>query len=352
MIRESEQVRMQNTKRKTQNVTWESLHAGASACVLLHFALAASIICILAATDVRPVLADDALLPPTENAGRTRHAVIVCGLPGDEEHRQLFAGLVEKLCQGLTARLDFLPEHTVVLFSDETTESDGPALRASKGPATREKLAETAAEIVASLKSDDALWVFIVGHTHFDGRFCWLNISGPDLNQMEFAKLFASAACREQVFFMTTPASGFFIKPLALPGRIVIAATEADAEVNETIFPHKLATALADPPPMAEFDVDDDGQPTLFDAYLWSARETAKEYASGELLATEHSLIDDDGDGRGSEVQLDYLSEELGGRLRAGRTPTPRAGDGARARSLLLPLPPAAEPQATSDETP
>jgi hypothetical protein len=277
-------------------------------------------------------------------------ALIVCGLPGDAEHRKLFAETVEKLYAGLTMRLGFSPERVAVLFSDETTEKDGPALQASRGAATREKLAEEVAEIQKSLRPDGALWVFVLGHAHFDGRFSWLNLPGPDMNQIEFGKLFAPVSCRQQVFFITTPVSGFFVKPLAAAGRIVIVATEADAEVNETIFPVKLATALADPPVMQEFDVDGDGRPTLLDAYLWSARETAQEYASGELLATEHALLDDDGDGRGSEVQLDYLTEELGGRVRAGRNkPQPRAGDGALARSILLPAPPATKPESTPE---
>lgn len=310
---------------------------------------------LLAALCVAALPADAADEPPTgapkADAGN-RRAIIVCGLPGDAEHRQVFGDLTEKLYAAMTTRLGFLPEHTVLLFGDETTEKDGPALRASRGAATREKLTQTVEELVASLEPEDALWVFVLGHTHFDGRFSWLNLPGPDMNQAEFSRLFAPAACREQVFFMTTPASGFFIKPLSAPGRIVIAATEADAEVNETLFPQKLAAALASPPPMAEFDVDGDAQPTLLDVYLWSARETAQDYASNELLATEHSLLDDDGDGRGTEVQLDYLSQELGGRLRAGRKPTPRPGDGARARSILLPMPAEAAPQTPADETP
>jgi hypothetical protein len=277
-------------------------------------------------------------------------ALIVCGLPGDADHRKLFAEVVEKLYAGLTTRLGFASERVTVLFSDQPTEKDGPAVRSSGGSATREKLSETVSEIATTLKPDDSLWVFVLGHAHFDGRFSWLNLPGPDINQVEFSKLFAAMTCRQQVFFVTTPVSGFFVKPLAARGRIVIAATEADAEVNETIFPLKLATALADPPMMQEFDVDGDGRSTLLDAYLWSARETAQEYASGELLATEHSLLDDDGDGRGSEVQLDYLSEELGGRVRAGRKkPPPRTADGALARSILLPAPPATTPETTAE---
>lgn len=279
------------------------------------------------------------------DANGVRRAVIVCGLPGDAEHRELFAGTVEKLYAGLTGRLDFEAENVAVLFSDETTDKDGPALQANRGPATRERLAETAATLTQTLQPADALWVFVLGHAHFDGRNCWLNLPGPDVNQIDLGKLFAPLACREQVFFITTPASGYYVRPLSAAGRILIAATEPDYEVNETIFPHKLARALAEPPPMADFDVDEDGRATLLDAYLWAARETAQEFASGELLATEHALLDDNGDGRGTEVQIDYLSEELGGRRRAGRAkPVPRAGDGALARALVLPEPPPAPP--------
>ncbi len=280
---------------------------------------------------------------PGADPAQIRRALIVCGLPGDAEHRKLFAETIETLYAALTTRHGFAAERIAVLFSGETGESDGPALRASRGPATRERLAETAAEFSAALKPDDALWVFVFGHAHFDGRASWLSLPGPDVEQQEFAKLFAPVRCREQAFFITTPASGYYIKPLSGAGRIVIVATEADFEVNETVFPHKLVKLLADPAALAEFDIDGDGRATLFDAYVSAARDTAQEYAAGELLATEHSLIDDNGDGRGTESQLDYLPEELGGRLRPGRdAPTPGSGDGAAARSILLPVPLAA----------
>lgn len=305
-------------------------------CTLIAFATALCLGNALLADD--DPFAED----PAQVYRESGWALVVCGLPGDAEHRKLFAETVEKLFAGLTTRLGFSPERVAVMFSDETSEKDGPALQANRGPATREKLAEVVADLRQSLKANDALWVFVVGHAHFDGRFSWLNLPGPDVNQVEFSKLFEGMACREQVFFITTPVSGYFVKPLSAAGRIVISATEADAEVNETMFPLKLAVALAEPPPMTEYDVDGDGRATLLDAYLWSAKATAQEYLSGELLATEHSLLDDDGDGRGTEVQIDYLSEDLGGRLRAGRQPTPRAGDGARAKAIRLPTPPAA----------
>jgi hypothetical protein len=270
-----------------------------------------------------------------------RRALIVCGLTGDAPHRALFGQTIETIYSALTTHHGFAPDHVSVLWSEPKKAGDGPALAASHGPATREALAETATTIVQALQPPDALWVFVLGHAHFDGKNSWLNLPGPDLNQADFGGLFTAAACQEQVFFMTTSASGFFIKPLSKSGRIVITATEADREVNETLFPHKLATALAEPPPHAEFDIDGDGQLSLLDAYLWTGRETAREYATEMLLATEHAQIDDNGDGRGIELQSHFLTEDLGGRLTADRKPPLIvSGDGALARGLQLRHPP------------
>jgi hypothetical protein len=59
------------------------------------------------------------------------------------------------------------------------------------------------------------------------------------------------------------------------------------------------------------------------------------------LLATEHARIDDNGDGRGTELQADFLSEELGGRLTADRKPPSSiSGDGAAAQTIFLAFPP------------
>ena len=83
----------------------------------------------------------------------------------------------------------------------------------------------------------------------------------------------------------------------------------------------------------------------MLDAYLWSARETAQVYATDMLLATEHAQIDDNGDGRGTELQSQFLSEELGGRRISDRKlPVVTSGDGIVARQILLRHPPSPPP--------
>jgi hypothetical protein len=304
--------------------------------------------CLAAAQDTPPVVPAEvkvtevpAPVEAASPAGGVRRALIVCGLAGDEDHRKLFAESIELLVTGLTTHHGFAAENVELYWGDEVTEKDGPALRANRGIATRESLAASAEALRASLGPEDTLWVFVFGHSHFDGRYSWLNIAGPDLSNQEFGRLFEGLRSREQVFAITTSASGFYLKSLAAAGRIVMVATEPDLEVNETLFPHKLARAIASPPPYQDLDIDRDSRLSLFDVYLWTARETAQEYVTGMLLATEHSLIDDTGDGRGTEVQINYLTEEQGGRLRAADDwPNPPTGDGALARKVRLAYPP------------
>ncbi len=241
-------------------------------------------------------------------------------MPGDAEHRKLYSDSITLLHKGLTESQGFTAEQVHVLWGEEATEKDAPAIRASRDIAGRETIEQAAQSLREALQPEDTLWVFVLGHGHFDGRHSWLNVAGPDINHVEFGRLFERLSCREQVFFITTAASGFYLKSLAAAGRVVISATEADLEVNETLFPHKLATALGSPSSESQQDIDQDGQFSLLDLYLWTTRQVAEDYATNELLATEHALLEDNGDGRGAELQIDFLPENLGGRLRRSET--------------------------------
>ena len=126
-----------------------------------------------------------------------------------------------------------------------------------------------------------------------------------------FARLFEGIPAKEQVFWITTSASGFFLKPLAKTGRVAISATEADQEVNETLFPLALADMLAAPPP--EADRDKDGTLSVFELYLAVVADVMRRYVEDELIPTEHAQLDDNGDGRPSEIQMRFLPPESGG---------------------------------------
>jgi hypothetical protein len=267
------------------------------------------------------------LTPPRE-----RHALILCGHPGDADHTKSFTETIRKLGDGLAKTLDIPAERQHVLFGADPPKD----LPGASGPATREAVIAKIAEVRKALRPEDGLWVVCLGHCHHDGRKAWWNLPGPDLSTAEFGKLFADLNCREQVFVMTTSLSGYFVAPLSRPGRVVIAATEADAETNETTFPEVFAQFLANGLNPADHDVDKDGKLSLFDLYVVVAREIAQNYASAEQLATEHQQIDDDGDGVGHEPQNAYLPEAQGGTPPGKKTNRPRHRDGLLAARILL----------------
>jgi hypothetical protein len=279
---------------------------------------------------------------PSATVG-TRRALIVCGLPGDNEHRKLFAETVEKLHKALTEKYGFAASEVLVRFGVGSQPGDGPALAKARGLSNREGIAADVDELRKRLRPEDTLWVIVLGHAHYDSRHSHLNLPGPDLDERAFAKLFEGLKAREQVFFITTPASGFFLKPLAMSGRIVITATEPDQEVNETLFPLALADMLA--APSEGIDRDKDGKISVFELYLAVIANVMQRYVDDENLPTEHAKLDDNGDGHGSELQESYLPPELGGV--AGKKAEPKIGpkdDGALASRVPIDAPTVPKP--------
>jgi hypothetical protein len=280
------------------------------------------------AARVGPVGPDHLGLAPPQR----RHALILCGHPGDAEHLKSFTETVRKLGDGLTKTIGIPPQRQHILFGADRPKG----LPGATGPATREAVVAKVAEVRKALQPEDGLWVICLGHCHHDGRQAWWNLPGPDISAAEFGKLFADITCREQVFVMTMSLSGFFVAPLSRRERVVIAATEADAETNETTFPAVFAQVLTNGLNLADHDVDKDGKLSLFDLYVVVAKEIAQNYASAEQLATEHAQLDDDGDGVGHELQNAYLPEEQGG-LPPGKKSNRRPPrDGLLAARILL----------------
>ena len=188
--------------------------------------------CVLVVTWTIPGLTDE-VRPPS---GSKSHALILVGLPGDEEHEKLFAATTRVWRDWLTGSLGFAPGDVRILFGRDGRKD------LAKGPATRAAIQREVADLKRALRPEDRLWVFFLGHGDHDGERAAFHLPGPDLNADELGKLFDGIRCQEQVFWMTTSASGWFLRPLSTRGRIVITASAKDEDANETEFPHALAT--------------------------------------------------------------------------------------------------------------
>ncbi|HEV3006888.1 MAG TPA: hypothetical protein VGX78_20625 [Pirellulales bacterium] len=259
--------------------------------------------------------------------------LIVAGIVGDDEHEALFSDTLNQWHAWLTGPMQFDLDAVRVLY-DESAPGESRILANSAtihGPATRDAIEREAAAIKAELGPDDRLWVFLLGHANYDGRHAYLHLHGPDMNESELAGLFTGVACREQLFWLTTPAAGRMLPAFSAKGRVVISATARDNEFNETEFPYALTTAVGQP--LVILDVDGDGKVTLLELFDRTVAEVAARFESDHRIATEHAQLDDDGDGVGSEKPRppDAAGDGPAGDQKAGR-------DGGLAARTVLPV--------------
>jgi hypothetical protein len=141
----------------------------------------------------------------------------------------------------------------------------------------------------------EELWLVLIGHGTYDGRTARFNLRGPDVSDAELATMLAPFR-RPLVVINCSASSGPFVNRLSGPDRVVLTATRSGSEENFARFGDFLSAAIADP----AADYDKDGQTSLLEAYLAASRRLAEFYRTESRLATEHALLDDNGDGLGT----------------------------------------------------
>jgi hypothetical protein len=167
-------------------------------------------------------------------------------------------------------------------------------------------------------ESNAAVWLVFIGHGTFDGETPKFNLRGPDVSAMDLAT-WLQPWRRPVAIIQCASASGPFLAQLSHTNRVVITATQSGEELNFARFGAHLAESIADP----TADLDKDGQTSLLEAFLVASRRVAEFYESEGRLATEHALLDDNGDRLGTPA--DWFEG-----VRAVR----RAADGARPDGL------------------
>jgi hypothetical protein len=207
--------------------------------------------------------------------------IVLVGAPGEEDFGKVFVDAAanwEKAA--LTASANF-----VRIGSAPSTGTN----------ATNDLQEFRAAMARESMNTSNDLWIALVGHGTFDGRETKFNLRGPDLSANDLSNLLA-AVHRPAAIINGASSSAPFIKSLSATNRVVITATRSGAEENFTRFGKYIAQAIADP----EADLDKDGQTSLLEAYLMASRRVSDFYKGEGRLATEHALLDDNGDGMGT----------------------------------------------------
>ena len=171
----------------------------------------------------------------------------------------------------------------------------------------------------------EPLWLVLIGHGTFDGRQAKFNLRGPDLTAEQLGQWLAPFQ-RTVVVINCASASSPFMKQLSGKNRVVITSTKSGYQYNYAHFGDYLSQVIGDP----QADLDKDGQTSLLEAYLLASAQVQEFYKQDARLATEQSLLDDNGDALGTPA--DWFRG-----VRAVKKPTDDAEvDGVRANQLQL----------------
>ena len=202
--------------------------------------------------------------------------LVVVGAPGEDSFRETFS----EAAQDWATAAEKAKKNARVLHS--------PADDTNQIGALREVLA-------AQDAGEQELWIVLIGHGTFDGKEAKFNLAGPDITAQEMVELLKPIQ-RPLVFINTASASAPFINALSGSNRVIITATRSGYEENLTRFGSYIGKAIAD----LSCDLDKDGQVSALEAFLMASRRVEEFYAGEKRLATEHALLDDNGDGKGT----------------------------------------------------
>ncbi len=203
--------------------------------------------------------------------------IVVVGAPGEDEFGSNFvrqAGVWEEACKKAECRC-------VTLGLANGPTNDYETLKSTLESEPKEGLGQ--------------LWIVLIGHGSFDGKEAKFNLRGPDVSSTNLA-VWLQPFRRPLAIIDTSSASAPFLAKLSGTNRVIVTATRSGNERNYARFGRYFAEAISD----SRADLDKDGEVSLLEAFLTAARNTAEFYKVEGRLATEHALIDDNGDGLGT----------------------------------------------------
>ena len=262
-----------------------------------------------------------AVLGPTAASAQT-YLVIVSGIGGEPAYQERFLVWSSALAEAAHERLG-IDEDRVTLLAEQPERN--PRIR---DRSTRANVETVLTELASRAEPHARIVVVLIGHGSAVGGDAKINLPGPDMRAEDLAALLAGFPTQQIVVVNLASASGDWIAPLSGDRRVVVTATRSGTERDESLFGGYFVAALT----ADDADTDKDGRVSILEAFEYAKAEVARVYEQQNRLLSEHALLDDDGDGRGSH-EID-----------------PATGDGVRSRSVFLAVDSAASARPTVDD--
>ena len=254
------------------------------------------------------------LLPAAPVAAQQTHILVITGLSGDPAYAEEFHQWATTLIDAAIDRYE-LPAENVIYLAEKI---DLDPVRIGDR-STRENVERAFATIAERAQPNDHVLVLLIGHGTYSNGESRFNLPGRDLTAQDYARLLEPLGSQQVAFVNAATASGGFIEALSGEGRTVVTATRSGGQWVSTVFGGYFVEAFADGE--EESDQNKDGRVSVLEAFEYAVAQVARVYESDGRLQTEHALLDDNGDGEGTQ-EPDPLT----------RTAT----DGAMARAMFI----------------
>jgi hypothetical protein len=227
---------------------------------------------------------------PTPASAQETHILVVVGLGGNEEYREVFHGWAVNLVAATVEGLGLHRDQVVYLGE---RPDDHP--QEIQGRSTSENITSVLTEMAETTGPEDQILIVFIGHGSGSGEDVKFNLPGPDLTPAGLGVVLDGFPTQTVALVNTTSSSGPFLSALSAPNRVILTATRNAQERNETQFGGFFVEALA----QEGSDLDHDGRISLLEAFQYAQAEVERYYGDLNLLATEHAQLDDNGDGEG-----------------------------------------------------
>jgi hypothetical protein len=222
-----------------------------------------------------------------------RYAAVICGSGGTVEFIEKFNDWGNRLHTTLIHDLSF-PEDNVHLFSADV--ADATTIQAE--PCNLAVLKFYFASLKPVMTAEDDLYLFFIGHGSYTANEIMFHLPGDDLSATALHEWLQEISANHLVIVNGSASSAGFINFLSGEKRIILSSTKNVSESNAPEYFEFLIKSLQD----GSADLNRDERITVYELANQTAQLTQTWYDQNEYIATEHSLLDDNGDGLGTRL--------------------------------------------------
>ncbi|NNE64690.1 MAG: hypothetical protein HKN34_11455 [Gammaproteobacteria bacterium] len=236
------------------------------------------------------------LLLPAQVLAIQHHLLVITGIGGTAAYEKQFADNASGLMQ--SAQDLGIDRSNIIRLGDSR-------------PADRQSIQQALHEISLKAAADDRVFVVLIGHGNGRGDNAVFNLSGPDISAEELEQALSMLEQRSVIIINSASASGPFIRALSDKNRLVITATSSAREYYAPVFGNYFFSAFGQP----GADRDKDEKISMLEAFDYARLEIRRAFDIEKRLLTEHALLDDNGDGRGSREPVRQGGDDVDGVL-------------------------------------